>query len=445
MTVIARFAPSPTGYLHLGNIRTAIVNWLFIKQQKGKFILRIDDTDLVRSKEEYFHAIVEDLAWLGLDYDQMFRQSERMERYNEVRDKLIEQGRLYPCFESSEELEMKRKTLLSRGVPPIYDRAALKLSGEEIAAKINHGLLPHYRFKLDEDVIEWDDLVRGKLHFEPRHLGDPILIREDGSMTYMLCSCIDDIDMGITHVFRGEDHISNTAIGVQLHRAIGGAIPRFAHLSLLKTKTAEMSKRLGGFDIKSLREQHVDPMAINSLLARLGTAQTIEPYTDMSLLVREFDIAKFGKAAANYDFEDLKRLNHKIIAMSSFERMQPFISKLGIAIDRSFFEAIKNNISVICELEQWHQICKQKLQPRVEEADREFLKLISSFLPQKIAEDSWDRWINEIKAQTERRGKSLFMPIRLALTGSEDGPEIKLVLPLIARDVIVKRLNGVEA
>jgi glutamyl-tRNA synthetase len=445
MTVIARFAPSPTGYLHLGNIRTAIVNWLFVKQQGGKFILRIDDTDSVRSKEEYFHSIVEDLAWLGLDYAEMFRQSERMERYNQVRDKLIEQGRLYPCFESSEELEMKRKTLLSRGLPPIYDRAALKLSGKEIEAKISEGIKPHYRFKLAQDVIEWDDLIRGKLHFEPKNLGDPILIREDGSMTYMLCSCIDDIDMSITHVFRGEDHISNTAVGVQLHRAIGGEIPRFAHLSLLKTKTAEMSKRVGGFDIKSLREQHLDPMAINSLLARLGTAQTVEPYTDMNSLISEFDIGKFGKAAANYDFEDLKRLNHKIIAMSSFERMEPFVSRLGIPIDSSFFEAIKTNINVISELRQWHEICNQKLTPVVEEGDREFLKMISGFLPQELDSNSWDIWINEIKERTDRRGRNLFMPIRLALTGSEDGPELKLMLPLIARNVIVKRLSGEQA
>ena len=444
MTVIVRFAPSPTGYLHLGNIRTALVNWLFAAQQGGKFILRIDDTDLVRSSEEYFEGIIQDLAWLGLDYEQMFRQSERLARYNEIKESLIAAGRLYPCFESAEELDMKRKTLLSRGLPPIYDRAALKLSAAEVASKIASGIKPHYRFKLDDEMIQWNDLIRGKMHFDPKNLGDPILIREDGSMTYMLCSCIDDIDMSITHVFRGEDHISNTAIGVQLHRAIGGAIPQFAHLSLLKTKTAEMSKRLGGFDIKSLREAFIDPMAISSLLARLGTAQSIEPYTDMGELIREFDIKKFGKAAANYDYEELKRLNHKIIAMSSYQRMLPTIEKLGITVEQSFFEAIKPNLDIMSQLKQWYEICRAQLVPVIDEEDRAFLREIADLLPAKLDENSWDEWINLIKKQTDRKGKSLFMPIRKALTASEDGPELKLVLPLIDRAVVLKRLGGAE-
>ena len=444
MTVIVRFAPSPTGYLHLGNIRTALVNWLFAAQQGGKFILRIDDTDLVRSSEEYFEGFIQDLAWLGLDYEQMFRQSERLARYNEIKESLIAAGRLYPCFESAEELDMKRKTLLSRGLPPIYDRAALKLSAAEVASKIASGIKPHYRFKLDDEMIQWNDLIRGKMHFDPKNLGDPILIREDGSMTYMLCSCIDDIDMSITHVFRGEDHISNTAIGVQLHRAIGGAIPQFAHLSLLKTKTAEMSKRLGGFDIKSLREAFIDPMAISSLLARLGTAQSIEPYTDMGELIREFDIKKFGKAAANYDYEELKRLNHKIIAMSSYQRMLPTIEKLGITVEQSFFEAIKPNLDIMSQLKQWYEICRAQLVPVIDEEDRAFLREIADLLPAKLDENSWDEWINLIKKQTDRKGKSLFMPIRKALTASEDGPELKLVLPLIDRAVVLKRLGGAE-
>ena len=445
MKVIARFAPSPTGYLHLGNIRTALVNWLFVQQQSGKLILRIDDTDLVRSKEEYFEGIIEDLAWLGLDYEQMFRQSGRLTRYNEIKARLVAEGRLYPCFESAEELDMKRKTLLARGLPPIYDRAALKLSAAEIERKTSQGIMPHYRFKLDNEVIEWDDLIRGKMHFDPKNLGDPILIREDGSMTYMLGSCVDDIDMAITHVFRGEDHISNTAVGVQLHRAIGGSIPQFAHLSLLKTKTAEMSKRLGGFDIKSLRESFIDPMAISSLLARLGTAQTIEPYTNMSQLIREFDINKFGKAAANYDYEELKRLNHKIIALSSYQRVLPALEKLGIIVEPSFFEAIKSNLNIISEIKQWHEICKAKLQPVIEEEDKAFLSEIANLLPEKLNENSWEEWLILIKKQTDRKGKSLFMPIRKALTAAEDGPELKQVLPLIDREVVIKRLNGIES
>ena len=445
MNIIARFAPSPTGYLHLGNVRTALVNWLFIKQISGKFILRIDDTDRIRSKEEYFHGIVEDLAWLGLDYDQMFKQSDRLDRYDEIKTKLIAEGRLYPCFEASEELDMKRKTLLSRGLPPIYDRAALKLSKDEIESKIKQGIKPHYRFKLDTEDIHWSDLVRGSISFDPKNLSDPILIREDGSMTYMLCSCIDDKDMSITHVFRGEDHISNTAIGVQLHRAIGGNIPQFAHLSLLKTKTAEMSKRVGGFDIKSLRDDFIDPMAINSLLARLGTSQVIDPQIDMSKLIAEFDIKKFGKAAANYDFEELKRLNHKIISLSSYARLKPSIEKLGFAIDEEFFEAIKPNLNILSEIKQWYEICKTKLTPVIDENDREFLTSITSHLPEVLDHSSWDTWMSEIKKQTSRKGKELFMPIRKALTGAENGPELKHVLPLITREKVLSRLQGIAS
>ncbi len=445
MNIIARFAPSPTGHLHLGNIRTALVNWLFVNQNKGKFILRIDDTDKERSKEEYFHGIVEDLTWLGLNYDELVRQSDRTKRYDEIKDRLITEGRLYPCFETKEELDMKRKTLLSRGLPPIYDRAALKLSKDEIENRISQGEKAHYRFKLDDEVISWSDLVRGEISFDPRNLGDPILIREDNSMTYMLCSCIDDIDMSISHVFRGEDHISNTAIGVQLHRAIGGGIPLFAHLSLLKTKTSGMSKRDGGFDIKSLRENFIEPMAINSLLARLGTAQTIEPHLNMEKLIKEFDIGKFGKAAANYDYDELLRLNHKILSQSNYKQKKNALAALGCEVDERFFNAVKSNINIISEIKQWYDICRTKITPVIASGDKDFLMKISKLLPLNIDENSWDLWLREIKKQSERKGKELFMPIRKAITGAEHGPELKIVLPLIDREVIVKRLEGVDA
>ena len=445
MNIITRFAPSPTGYLHLGNIRTALVNWLFVAQNNGKFILRIDDTDRERSKEEYFHGIIEDLAWLGLNYDEMIRQSDRMVRYDEIKEKLILENRLYPCFETKEELDMKRKTLLNRGLPPIYDRAALKLSKDEIAQKLADGHKAHYRFKLDDHLIEWDDLVRGELSFDPKNLGDPILIREDGTMTYMLCSCIDDIDMSISHVFRGEDHVSNTAIGIQLHRAIGGAIPLFAHLSLLKTKTSGMSKREGGFDIKSLRESYIEPLAINSLLARLGTSQAIEPQQNMDRLIKEFDIKSFGKAAANYDYEELLRLNHKIIAHSEYKDLKKSITNLGLDLDESFFEAVKHNLNIISEIKEWYEICKMQIAPQISENDHEFLSMICELLPQDLDENVWDRWIALIKSKTDRKGKDLFMPIRKAITGTEHGPELKHILPLIKRETVIKRLKGEKA
>jgi len=447
MSIISRFAPSPTGYLHVGNVRTALVNWLFTRKNNGKFILRIDDTDKVRSKEEYVTQIREDLKWLGLDWDEEFRQSSRIERYAEVQNHLIKEGRLYPCFETAEEIEIKRKMLLSRGRPPIYDRAGLNLSKDDIARLIEQGKKPHYRFKLDTSSnIEWNDLIRGKIHFEGKNLSDPILIREDGSMTYMLCSVIDDIDYNITHVVRGEDHVSNTAIGIELTRILSGNIPKFAHLSLLKSKEAKISKREGGFDIKSIREEFIEPITVSALLARLGTSVSIEPEQELGVLINDFDFNSHGKAPAIYDFEELVRLNHKILTHAPFKLVEETLTKLGINIDENFWESIKGNLTTHHDALDWAEICQTELEPIIDKNDADFLKSCSDLLPQgSWNENTWDEWIKIAKTNTDRQGKTLFLPIRRAITRRESGPELKHLLPLLGRDKVYQRLNGKKA
>lgn len=442
MNIITRFAPSPTGYLHVGNVRTALINWLFTAKYNGQFILRIDDTDIVRSKEEYFLQIVEDLKWLGLDYCRIEKQSLRSERYKEVFADLQKRGLLYPCFETAEDLEMKRKLLLSRGLPPIYDRSALKLSDIEIKKMMDEGKKPHYRFKISPGNIEWEDMIRGKIHFEADKLSDPILVREDGTMTYMLCSCIDDKDMNISHIFRGEDHITNTAIGIQISEAIEAPQVKYGHLSLLSSKEQEMSKRVGGFDIKSLREESFMPMAINSLLARLGTSKPIEPFKNLADLLPEFSVEIFGKATANYDKNELIRLNHKLLSFTEYSEIKDQLINLSCSDKEQFYYAVRNNLNKIDEIFEWDRICNQALEPIIHENDRSFLEQASMLLPEIIDENTWDNWISVIKDVSPRKGKELFMPIRLAITGLEHGPELKFIIANIKRDVILERLKG---
>ncbi len=446
MSIKTRFAPSPTGMLHVGNVRTALINWLFSRAHNGSFMLRMDDTDLLRSKPEYETAIQTDLQWLELNWDEFVRQSERLMRYEEVKSILINSGRLYPCYESQADIEMKRKMLLSRGLPPIYDRAALKLSKEEHQSLQAQGHKPHYRFLLKDEPIEWNDLIRGDIQFQAKNLNDPIVIREDGSMTYILCSAVDDIDFGITHILRGEDHISNTAIAIQITEALGYAPPQMGHLSLLQSKTGEISKRLGGFDIHSLREQFIEPMAINSLLAKMGSSDSIEAVSDMKRLVAEFDINKFSLSAVCYDFNDLLQLNHKLINSLSFEEVKPSLDKLEVKISKEFWQATHGNLNTINEVVDWWKICNQAIASNIDPSNKEFLQTAGSLLPAGECNlTTWEIWVSKIKTQTDRVGKQLFTPLRLALTGKESGPELKLLLPLIGRNRIEKRLNGETA
>jgi len=440
MTILTRFAPSPTGLLHIGSARAALVPYLFTRSQGGKFMLRIDDTDLERSREEYAVQIQEDLKWLGLEWEIFSKQSERMERYNEIKQQLFTDGRLYPCYESATELDIKRKMQLTRGQPPIYDRAALKLSNEQIKQFEAEGKKPHWRFKLDENsIIEWDDLIKGHIKFEAHNLSDPILIRETGAPTYMLPSAIDDMDFKITHIVRGEDHVTNTAIQIQIFQAMGNYIPKFAHHSLMKGKEGKISKREGGFDIKTLKEEGIEAMAINSFLARLGTSEPTVPEAHLSDLIKAFDISKFSKTAAIYEFADLERLNPKVLHMMPYSEVKKRPEMHGVSED--FWLAVQPNLNHLHEISEWLEICNSTLTPIIEDA--EFLKQAANLLPHEPWDSgTWGAWIEKIKQVSPRKGKELFMPLRKALTARETGPELKFVLPLIGREKALARLNS---
>ena len=439
MSIKTRFAPSPTGMLHVGNVRTALINWLFTRQHGGEFMLRMDDTDLLRSKPEYAAAIKNDLEWLGLSWDEYACQSDRLVRYEEAKVKLINSGRLYPCYETQNELDMKRKMQLSRGLPPIYDRSGLH-EGPKVNSK------PHYRFLLEDGQIEWDDLIRGNISFQARNLSDPIVIREDGSMTYMLCSAVDDIDFGITHILRGEDHITNTAIAIQLTKALGVNPPQIGHLSLLQSKTGEISKRIGGFDIQSLREKSIEPMAINSLLAKMGTSDPTDATNDMNKLITEFDSKKFSLSAVNYDFGELLHLNHKLINHMSYEQIKPSLDKLEVSVSKELWQAASGNLNSVAEIIDWWEVCNKDISPSIDSNNEGFLKEACGLLPAGDWDlGTWDLWIAEIKQKIGKTGKQLFMPLRISLTGKDHGPELKLLLPLIGRERVMGRLNGKTA
>lgn len=401
-------------------------------------MLRIDDTDDERSEERFVDAIKADLEWLGIKWDKFSRQSERLDSYAKAVEKLKRDGRLYACYETAEELEIKRKMLLSRGKPPIYDREGLKLADAKKAEYEKAGRQPHWRFLLEDGKIEWNDEIRGNLHFEAKNLSDPILVRESGAYTYMLPSTVDDIELGVTHVIRGEDHISNTAIQVEIFKALGGETPSFAHNSLIKTKEGKLSKRKDADNIKALRTEGMEPMAINSFLAKVGTSDDIDIRNSMAELIAEFDIKKFGKAPTIYSVDDIKRLNAKLLHNISFEDVK---GHLDIEVDEEFWNAVRPNIASLNEVKQWWEICHSKLKPVID--DENFAKEASILLPEgKWSEQTWDEWINAVKEKTGRRGKELFMPIRKALTGMESGPELKALLPLIGREKVLKRLEG---
>lgn len=402
-------------------------------------MLRMDDTDIERSKEEYASQIQEDLKWLGMNWDMFARQSERMGRYDEIKQKLIDDGRLYPCFETAEEIDIKRKIKLNQGLPPIYDRAALNLTEAEKQKFISEGRQPHWRFRLDESAtISWNDLIKGTVTFEAKNLSDPVLIRENGAPTYMLPSAIDDMDFGITHVMRGEDHVTNTAIQIQLFEAMGSKIPSFAHNSLMKGKDGKISKREGGFDVASLKKEHIDPMAITSFLARLGTSDPIEPRESMEELIRNFDISKFSRASAIYDYAELERINSKVLHIMPYEKVKDLEVMKGV--DKEFWETVRHNLGKIDEIVEWWSVCKKPISPIIE--DEEFAKVAADLLPDgNWDENTWGQWVGSIKEATSRKGKELFHPLRLAITAKESGPELKHLLPLIGRKRVLARLN----
>jgi len=445
MHITTRFAPSPTGFLHVGNARTALISWLFARRNQGTFILRIDDTDQERSQQRYVDAIKEDLIWLGLTWDKEVVQSHRMEQYNAAKEQMLKDGRLYPCYETTEELQIKKKLLLGQNKPPIYDRAALSLTAQQKQELEISGINPHYRFLLSEGKIEWPDLVRGSISFDTKNLSDPVLIRADGTMTYSIASVVDDVEFKISHIIRGEDHITNSATHVQLFSAMGAAIPEFAHISLLKSKEGGISKRYGGFEIRSLREQGFDPMAVLSLLAKMGTSDAIEGCTDINKLIEGFSMAKQSKSTVTYDIAELTRLNSQILHHKSWDEVKAQLYDMGMSgVTSMFWDAVRPNISTLSEVKDWYDICCAKITPCTD--DVEFTTKAAQLLPEgEFDQTTWDQWMKIVKAETGRSGKDLFMPIRKALTNMEHGPELKLVLVILGRDTTYKRLIGLAA
>lgn len=444
--MLVRFAPSPTGNLHVGNARIALVNFLLAGGQAGNMVLRFDDTDAERSREEYVRSIMADLHWLGLVWGEEVFQSQRLDLYQAATEKLIDAGRLYPCYETPEELEYMRRRQRARGKPPIYDRAALHLTDAEKRKLEDEGRKPHWRFKLEPGDLAFNDLVRGPCSYDAANLSDPVLIRGDGTFLYMLPSTVDDIDLGITHVVRGEDHVTNTAVQIQLFRALGEEPPAFAHLPLLVDAEGKgLSKRLGSLSLGDLRAQGIEPMAVNSLLARLGSSDAIEPVENLEPLAASFDIGHVSRATPRFDPADLTRLNQKLLHAMPWEVAGPRLHALGLThADETFWEAIRPNLSTMTEAADWYAVVHGPVEAPVDsEEDRAFLTAAAEHLPAEPWDtDTWKQWTGTVKEATGRKGKALFLPLRLALTGRTHGPEMSHLLPLIGHGQVRKRLGA---
>ena len=440
MTITTRFAPSPTGTLHVGNIRAALHNWMWARKNGGRFLLRIDDTDAARSTEENVVSIRADLAWLGLHNDGEARQSERFALYEAKFKALRNAGRIYACYETSEELDLRRKVLAGRGLPPVYERTSLSLTPDQIAAFEVEGRTPHYRFKLDHaQPIEWSDMVRGDQHFSATNMSDPIIRRADGSWLYMLPSAIDDIDMGVTHVVRGEDHVSNTATQIQMFSAMGAAPPRFGHEALLTGAEGKLSKRLGSLGVDALREAGIEPMAITALLARLGTSDPIEPFTKPEPLIHTLNFGRFGRAPARFDEAELAALNAKIVHQTPFVAVT---DRLPRAMTEAAWEAIRPNLSTIAEAQLWWAVVEGPIEAIKAPEDAEFLSQAAQVAETlDWNEAPWAALTSALKDASGRKGKSLFLPLRLALTGREHGPDMGALLPLIGKERALNRLR----
>jgi len=439
MTVVTRFAPSPTGRMHVGNLRTALHNWLLAWKASGRFLLRIDDTDAARSEERFVEAIREDLAWLGLSPDGEERQSARLALYEEAFERLRSAGRVYPAYETAQELDLKRKVQLGRGLPPIYDRAALALSEAERAAREAAGVAPHWRFMLDHaSPIEWHDGIRGPQHFEPAQLSDPVVRRADGSWLYMLPSAVDDIAMGVTDVLRGEDHVSNTAVQIQMFTALDAAPPRFAHEALLVGAEGKLSKRLGSLGCDVLRDGGIEPEAVVALLARLGTSEPVEPIAERERLIETFDLAHFGRAPARFDEAELARLNSAIVHQLPFDHVA---ARLPAGMGAQAWEAIRPNLEEVADAADWWGVVTGPIEPPAfDEDDRAYMADAARLLT--WSEDPWRALTSALKDATGRKGKALFHPLRLALTGRESGPDMHALLPLIGEAEARARLEA---
>jgi len=440
--IAVRFAPSPTGYLHIGNIRPALFNWLFARGAGGRFVLRLDDTDVARSRAEFADAIREDLRWLGLTWDEELRQSDRLGLYDEAVQKLKAAGRLYPAFETPDELERRRKRQRAQGLPPIYDRAALKLTDADRAKLEAEGRKPHWRFKLDHSEVAWDDLIRGAQSIDAGSLSDPILVREDGTYLYTLPSVVDDIAVGITHVIRGEDHVANSGAQIQIFEALGAAAPRFAHHNMLVGAEGEaLGKRLGTLSIRQMREEGLEPLAILSHSAAIGTSDAVTAHQSLDALIGNFDLAKVSRAPARFDMVELRAVNARFLHERAYADVAELLAETGVGGGEAFWLAVRGNVKVLGDARDWWRVVAGPVTPEIEDA--EFCATAAELLPpEPWDETTWKAWTDAVKTETGRKGRALFHPLRLAITGRGAGPELAALMPLIGRGKVAARLRG---
>jgi glutamyl-tRNA synthetase len=441
---VVRFAPSPTGRIHIGNARTALLNWLFVRRRGGTFILRFDDTDLERSKTEYADAIEADLEWLGIRPDLVRRQSDRMAAYGEATARLKDLGRLYPAYETAEELDRRRKRQQALGRPLIYDRAALRLSADERAALEASGRKPHWRFRLEPTIVRWDDIVRGDSHIDCASLSDPVLRREDGSYLYTLPSVVDDIDFGVTHVIRGEDHVTNTAVQIQIFEALAGAAPNFGHHNLLTDAGGGgLSKRSGALSIAALRTKGIESLAVAALAVLVGSAEAVRPVASLNELADLIDLSQLSHGAARFDEAELETLSARTLHRAPYAAMADRLAALGVAglNAEPLWLAVRGNLSRLDDAAIWGRVAEGDIAPIVEDAD--YLRLAASCAPESPWDQStWGAWTTRLKEISGRKGRALFHPLRLALTGQEAGPELAALLPLIGRAKALARLSA---
>ena len=436
--------------MHIGNIRTALLNRLFADSLQAKtgektvYVLRMDDTDTERSKKEYENAVYEDMAWLGIGWDRLEHQSARLDRYAEVLEMLKKQGRIYACYETEEELEYKRRRQRAKGLPPVYDRAGMSLTAEQKAKYEAEGRRPHYRFALQARETSWTDMIRGRCAYNGLHLSDPIVVRENGTFPYMLPSVIDDVDFGITHIVRGEDHVTNTAVQIQMFEALGAKIPFFGHVPLLTGKEGKLSKRLGSTSTREMKEAGIEPMSIACLLARLGTPDATVVCSDLKELCGYFDLTHFGRAQPRFDVQDLFKLNPRVLhAMPLAQVNARLASKGEKPVSEEFWHAVAPNMTRFEDIYFWRDVCEGDKTFGLPDSERAFCVEAADLLDEKaVSEADFAAWLSVVKEKTGRKGKALFHPLRLALTGREDGPELKYLLPLLGRKKVDARLRG---
>ena len=442
MSTVTRFAPSPTGLLHLGNIRTALINWLYAKNSGGKFILRIDDTDQERSKEEYISKIKYDLEWLGIDFDETFNQSSRFERYREEFEKLKSAGRIYACYETPDELERKRKLQMAAGGKQVYDRSSLELSDQQKKDYELEGRKPHWRFLLQTERMQWNDLLKGEIDIDLTSLSDPVLFREDGVPLYTFCSAVDDIDFNITNVIRGDDHTSNTAVQIEIINALDKNKISFAHHALLKASSGDkLSKRDNVISIDSFREENIEPISILSLLSTIGTSKSIELKDSIQQIIDEFRLDTISTSPGRIETDVLKALNKKQVQKFEYDEVKTRLDKIDTNIDQKFWNTIKGNLDTVEDVAAWTDVVFKN--NSFETEDKDYINLAIELMPDEPWDDqTWTTWTNAIKERTGRKGRELFLPLRLAFTGLTHGPEMKLLIQLIGRNKILERTKN---